>query len=251
MPLKIDIYTIVRNEFFMMPYFLRHYETFANRIFVWDDNSDDGTLDILKSHPKVILLPLPKKGTDDDFARHELWPQYMDLSRDNADWVMQVDVDEFVYHPNILNRLSEIDGDVVFPTGYLMISENLPSTDGQIYDEVNMGVRDLTMDKPVIFRPHVYLIFRGGRHRIETLDTHAKKYHRSKIKYLHFRYFGMDYYYERIERNCYAHSISGSLYSKTIFPFNGKRLLRMPDRSMGVFHEWWQKNSHKLERVVP
>jgi len=44
------------------PVLLRHYETVAERIFVWDDQSDDGTTEMLKAHPLVTLLPLKHHG---------------------------------------------------------------------------------------------------------------------------------------------------------------------------------------------
>src|ERR1700722_20355846 len=51
--LRIHVYSICWNERRMIEYFLRHYETFAERIVIYDDDSDDGTKEILLAHNKV------------------------------------------------------------------------------------------------------------------------------------------------------------------------------------------------------
>lgn len=256
--MQIDVYTMVRNEKDMLPYFLRHYETIATRIFVWDDGSDDGTLEMLQAHPKVTLLPFDYTGVNDEYQAEHQWPQYKNYSREsNTDWVIQVDCDEFVYHHDLVTRLAYLKYNgyhVVMPTGFLMCSEVFPTTVGQIYEEVKYGVRDRTMDKGVIFRPEIDIKFKPGRHRVLSAkfgDKDAVKCHHSKILYLHFRYFGMEYYYQRINRNCYAHFRTGSPYAQTIYPFDQNRPLMLPDRKMGLFKDWYPKNKDKLVRVIP
>jgi hypothetical protein len=255
--MKIDVYSIMKNEIRMLPYFLRHYGEIADRIFVWDDQSDDGTLEMLKAHPKVILLHLDVHGTDDDYARFYLWPQYQKISRGIAEWVIQVDADEFVYREFLSLKLSGLRHrkfDVIYPTGYLMMAEKFPTTSGQIYEEVRYGVRDKTMDKPVIFNPEIDIYFRGGRHRTEYIGRRdnlpVKKCHDSKIMYLHFRYFGIDYFNQRFERNAVANFNSGTDYGKSIYPFSLDQKWRMPDRTYGKYHEWFSNNKDKVVKVI-
>lgn len=38
--MKIDVFSIMRNEEDLLPYFLRHYETFADRIFIFDSKDN-------------------------------------------------------------------------------------------------------------------------------------------------------------------------------------------------------------------
>jgi glycosyltransferase involved in cell wall biosynthesis len=47
--MKIHCHLLTRNEQHILPYSLRHYATFCERIFVHDMGSTDGTLEIAKS----------------------------------------------------------------------------------------------------------------------------------------------------------------------------------------------------------
>ena len=41
--MTIWLYCICRNEARLMPYLLRHYETFVDKLIFYNDQSDDGT----------------------------------------------------------------------------------------------------------------------------------------------------------------------------------------------------------------
>ena len=60
--MTIHVYNIVHNEEFLLPYYLRHYEQFADKIFIFDDESTDRTAEIAKAHPKVTYLKYPGWG---------------------------------------------------------------------------------------------------------------------------------------------------------------------------------------------
>ena len=168
-----------------MPYFLRHYSQFAGKIVVYDDKSDDGTHDILAAHPLVELRELPWTGIDDQ--------QSVDLFREcanePADWSMCVDVDEFIYRPELMRVLAEIKEHVIRAEGWQMLGSKLPDTDGQLYDEIKEGVRDERYDKAIICRPRCGISWDAGRHYYH--GPIARK--DSGIKLLHFRYFGYRY----------------------------------------------------------
>ncbi len=57
----------------------------------------------------------------------------------DADWVMICDTDEFLYHPNFLNYLENTKNNLIFGRGYEMMSEKLPTTDDQIFEELKYG----------------------------------------------------------------------------------------------------------------
>jgi glycosyltransferase involved in cell wall biosynthesis len=248
MTLKIDIYSTMRNEIKLLPYFLRHYETFATRIIVWDDNSDDGTKEMLESHPLVTILPCKRlNGEDmntlDDYAFvRDLWPQYETISRGKADWVMIADTDELVYHPNMVEKLEELTAkgvQKIFNYGYTMYHPEFPSTTGQIYEEVKLGWPDKWSKKTSTFNPAIYIRWSHGRHHViggRRIPTEFD----TGINILHFRYLGKEYFLERNKKNCDG-------YHST---FNPNARHNLPDGTRGVHWVWYESSVPKLTNVV-
>lgn len=202
--MKVDVYSITYNDVKLLPYFLRHYESFANRIFVWDDGSDDGTREMLDSDPKVEVLPHNLGMCDDLYFVQYLWPQYV-KSRGYADWVICAESDEFVYHPNILEKLEELKSkgiNKVCCQGFSMYHPEFPKTEGQIYEEAMFGSYEAKFSKTILFDPNIEIKWTVGRHhcsgeRFAAFDT--------GIVILHYRLLGHDYYIEKarkqLERN--------------------------------------------------
>lgn len=204
--MRIDVYTILRNERVMLPYFLRHYGSFADHLFVFDDRSDDGSREMLDSYDgpaKLSIFETDVRGIDDYYFRKVYQTAYKDLSRGWADWVLCVDADEFIYHPHIRNYLDEIGAtwaQIVYPTGWNMFAAALPTTGGQIYEEIKTGVRDPWFDKPVVFRPEVDMKFTLGRHRLHKMPG-VVQLRTSELKLLHYRNLGQAYCADRHQRN--------------------------------------------------
>jgi glycosyltransferase involved in cell wall biosynthesis len=204
--MKIDVYSNMYNEEFLLPYWLRHYETFADRIFIWDDHSTDRTLEILKDHPKVTLLPREKHGHDDSYYVTTLYPQYEQHSRGVADWVIGADADEFIYHPRLREVLAEaLDKSVLVLqcNGYSMVSDKLPTTSGQIYDEIKLGLVDRALSKWTIHSPNIRVRYRKGRHGPPSVEGDFRRStgRGSGIKLLHYRYLTREYIASRDWKN--------------------------------------------------
>lgn len=184
---KVHLYCTLRNEARILLYFFRHYNQFVDRFFMYDDASDDGSQEIIRSESKAVLLHPPMSGLDDAMFANLHSTEYLWLSRGEADWVICVDADEFIYHRDILNYLKESDAlgyKILLADGYQMVSRNFPTTDGQIYDEVRCGIFDDRYSKAVVFKPEIDLRYAPGRHAV-TSETEVKH---SDLKLLHFRY---------------------------------------------------------------
>lgn len=148
----------------MMTWFLRHYSTFADKIVVYDEQSNDGTREIVKSCPKAELREWPFKGLDDEkflMAINSWWRE----CRGKFDWVAWPDVDELLYHRDPTVALGSANGDVVTSKGYALISADgkIPQS-GQIYDSVNTGVPQSNYDKQIIWRSTLDIEHTIGRH---------------------------------------------------------------------------------------
>ena len=228
--MKIHIYTIVRNEEYILPYFLRHYSTFADKIFIIDDSSTDKTVEIAKAHPKVELLDFdypPSFNYDDNFSDC-FTKYYKEKSRGVADWVIRVDADELIYHKDIkkvLKEKRENGAKVLKSTGFLMVSEELAKNDGQIYDEIKEGARYRGYDKTVIFDPSLDITFEKGRHSINTPE--GIRHERAHILLLHYRYLSKEYFIKRSEH----------LYSR-----KGEMTDEIKEKMMNRGLNWYEEN---------
>lgn len=163
--MKIWVYTICWQEAYMMPFFLRHYSTFADKIIVYDEQSTDGTRELVKACPVAELRDWPHKGLNDDLfidAIHKTYPE----ARGKADWVMWPDVDELLHSHDMratLNTRESILGSI----GFALISAKPPVVDdgkSQLYQLCRTGVRQENYDKWIVWRPGADIRFTVGRH---------------------------------------------------------------------------------------
>lgn len=204
---KVWSYTICYNEARMLPWFLRHYETWCDRMIFFDDKSTDGSRDIIRSNPKAELRDWPySTGLDDDRFR-ELWNSWYREACGQADWVLMPDCDEILLHPDPLRLLSETKADMVGSTGLALISKSgWPIDDGksQIYDLVRYGTSQENYSKFIAYRPTVNVEHAHGRH------TYAGRYPKCsgvidpvpRFKLLHCHQLGgVEHVEERNRRN--------------------------------------------------
>ncbi|OGL35663.1 hypothetical protein A3F38_02465 [Candidatus Saccharibacteria bacterium RIFCSPHIGHO2_12_FULL_48_21] len=205
----IHIYSIVRDEEQILPYFLKHYSTFANKIFILDDRSVDRTVEIARTNDKVQLLDFSQYhgGLHEPEHSRAFIESYKKYSRGSADWVMCVDADEFIYHYDIrwlLGQKQQEGQRILKANGITMFSEHYPATNGQIYEECDTGIRDRLYDKKVIFDPSIDILFDTGRH--ETLTPQGKPYqnHRCNILLLHYRYLDRESTVKHLDRSRYS-----------------------------------------------
>lgn len=200
--MRVWLFCILRNEAKILPYFLRHYVPWVEKLIFYDDQSDDGTRDIIEACPKAELRDWPgTHGICDDEFMHFSNTQWKE-ARGHADWVCWLDADEFLYHPRILRLLALylVDGvEVPNVAGYTMISDRFPTTSGQIYEEIRTGLPDLAWSKSAIFRVNMH--WNVGRHSLNLSRFHPIMSKTAEIKLLHYRCLGMDYLRWRHARN--------------------------------------------------
>jgi glycosyltransferase involved in cell wall biosynthesis len=144
---KIEVYTICHNEEKILPYFLRHYTRFAD-VIIYDNFSTDRSREIAASFGARIIDFDSNNQLRDDLQieiKDNCW------KGSKADWVIVGDTDEFVYHKDLLQTLKTTRATVISPKLYNMFSEVFPSTEGQIFEEITMGIEGGA--KLNLFRP--------------------------------------------------------------------------------------------------
>jgi len=190
--MRILIFVITHNTADTLPFFLRHYETFADEISAFDDHSTDGTREMLAAHPKVKLRDWPHKtGIDEDlFLAH--WQEWYPKARGHFDWVMIVDPDEFLWALEMRALLANHGAEVIRSIGWNMVGDGLPKDDGRQIWEINpIGVPAPVYSKSVVFRPHIEINWNRGKHALENCNPLVSSDY--PIKLLHYRYMGADY----------------------------------------------------------
>jgi hypothetical protein len=107
----------------------------------------------------------------------------------DADWVIVCDTDELIYHENIIEVLSNTHANHIITEGYEMMSETLPTTEGQIYEELKFGHFKPDYSKPCLFKPSEVtdINFTPGCHTAEPIGPNLISIQDSGIKLLHYK----------------------------------------------------------------
>lgn len=187
----------------MMPFFLRHYSTFADKIVVWDEQSTDGTREMVTECPVAELREWPFRGLDDEkfvLAQNHWWKP----DRGRFDWVMWPDVDELLFHPaarTLLEKRQRQGFDLIPAWGYAMIPPHPPANDGrsQFYDLCRQGVPTPNYNKTIIWNPRVNPEFDYGRHYLRRQVGNPSPV--ADFRLFHCHFLGADYTRMRNARN--------------------------------------------------
>ena len=176
--MQIEIISMWYNEEFLAPLFLQHY-AFADRITVlFDTDTTDGTLPLLKACPKVTVVPVNSGDKLNDFFMRDTYnKQYL---QSTADWIVVADADEFIFplsHDYDLRKYLESRHNLpenVIKTKLCAVFRHVSDVDidrtkPPIFQRRH-GVREgwpgcgAVYNKPVICRPRVHDGWTHGRH---------------------------------------------------------------------------------------
>jgi Glycosyl transferase family 2 len=199
---RIDLYCLCWNEARIIPHFLRHYLPLVDRIFVFDNGSTDNSLALLSGDERVRIAHFDVPG--DSFVDEErrLSDAMWKPSRGEADWVAVVDMDEQIYHPDLLVHLNECRCSgitAIQAVGYEMVSSRFPARNDILCETITNGFRyPAALDKFCLFDPDAITLsnFAAGRHgaspkgRVVWDSSHS-------VKLLHYKKLGLDYYLQR------------------------------------------------------
>jgi Glycosyl transferase family 2 len=193
--LKVDLYCLCWNDARMLPFFFQHYDKFVDRYFVFDNGSTDNSLHLLLHHGRVQVERFQTDG--DSFVDKErilgdtIWKGSL------ADWVIVTDIDEHIYHPELLNYLSSMKEQgvtAIQSIGYEMVADAFPSEARPLVELVTQGARSTGHDRLCIFNPRKIkeTNFTPGRHRAKP-EGNVVWPDYSQVLLLHYKHLGPEY----------------------------------------------------------
>jgi hypothetical protein len=197
----IDLYFACWDNADILPFFFRHYDRFVRHYVALDDGSTDGSLDILSGHARVEIGKMPRAGPDEAHSTIAL-PLAETIWRErskDADWVIMCDVDEHLYHSDLLAYLAwcKDEGTTIIPAlGYQMLSDTLPKN-GLLCEQVIRGAPFKSMSKLNVFSPRDVerLNYAPGRHSAAPTGNIVAP-DRDELMNLHYKYLD----FERVMR---------------------------------------------------
>jgi hypothetical protein len=213
---KIDMYVLCWNEEKIIPYFLKHYENYVSNIYVYDNKSNDGGTKLLKSHPKVTVIPYDTKGEIRDDTYLQIKNNAWKNSIGKADIVIVCDMDEFLHSDDLkksIIKFYESDSTIIKPTGYDMIVDEFEFNYGdELTNLVKTGYKNQLFDKLVMFKTKniTEMNYNGGCHVAAPRGNKVKLFE-GEFLLLHYKRLGLKYFLNKM-----------SLYKKRLSEFNKK-----------------------------
>ncbi len=192
----VHLYALNWNERPLLPYFLAHYRPFVDHFYIFDDGSDDASLEFLAEQPDVTLGCFVRDGDSYIEPAREFYDTIWRASRGEADWVIVVNVDEFLHHPApalALRQLTDEGVTAVRAVGWEMVSDRFPET-GAMTEAAPLGVRRPVMDKVALFDPMAVETIGYGAGRHAASPTGEVRWpRRIKFDLLHYKRLGLEY----------------------------------------------------------
>ena len=198
----IHLYTNSWNEIRMLGFFFRHYDPFVDRYVFFDDNSNDGTPEVLSAHPRVEVRRFERSDPHSfvESARR-FYDQVWKRSRGEADWVILTAVDEHLHHPDFasyLDRMKRAGVTAIPAIGYEMVSEAFPAPDAHLATTLTRGAPDPQWNKLNLFDPNALKLTRYAPGRHTANPTGRVVYPPAdELLLLHYKHLGIEYLHPR------------------------------------------------------
>jgi hypothetical protein len=194
----VHLYAACWNEIAMIDFFFRHYDPWVERYVIFDDGSDDGSRERLAEHPRVDLRTLERTHPDSlILSLRDLYDHGWKESRGEADWVVVVNLDEHLYHPDMTRYLGDCRqaGVTAIPAlGFQMVGDEVPPPHATLSETVRRGVVWQYMSKLAVFDPDAieHVNYSPGRH-VADPEGELVYPERDELLLLHFKYLGLEY----------------------------------------------------------
>lgn len=208
--MKIHSHILAWNEEKILPFVLDYHSSISEKIFVYDNNSTDGSDKIYSKYPKVKVIKWSSNNEFHDGLNSQMKNMGYKLNSRNqgVDWVIVSDCDELLYHPNLIDKLKEYKEkgiDIPKIDGRNIVSDKFPTYDGRLITDILKVGSPSTyqpMCKNIIFNPEKEVSFGMGAHQSFCED--CVRGEEPELKLLHYKFLGRDYvkklYDDRLKR---------------------------------------------------
>ncbi len=182
----VNLITFMYNEQFLLPFFLKHYDWVDKINVIYDQDSNDMTLNILKSYSKVNIIPFKFPNMMNDVLKvKKINKVYKNLR--NCDWILLVDADEFIFiDKSVLEKLTIPVANVKLFNVYRHYSEKDLDPNKPIKEQRRHGFLDERYNKPIIVKPGLDIFWGVGNHTINK-PSGTSAYFLGKMKKIIFR----------------------------------------------------------------
>jgi hypothetical protein len=200
--MKIHLHTLFWDDEFLLAHFFQHYHMVDRFFIYYQEPINETTLAILSANPRIELRVFVR-SIPDSFALSELalsnecWKSRCG----DADWVIVIDIDEFIVHPRLGSYLEDCHdrGITMVPSlGFEMISDVVPLAKDKLNDVCRLGVPSQLYSKLCVFNPNEIkeTNFTVGRHAADPIGNVISPSH-DELRLLHYKYIGFDRTFER------------------------------------------------------
>lgn len=202
--MKVEAFAICWNEEKFLPYYLRWYTSFCDKVTIFDNFSTDNSKNIIQSFPRTVYKTYGKKGQLDDDVYLDIKNHCWKQSR--SDYVIIGDIDEINYHPSILDYLgTQKRYSIIQPPAFEMVSKKYPTEEKQIFKIIKEGIprtKNKDVNKRSIFDPQRVreINYHKGCHRSDPEgDINILDLEKCDIKFLHYKWIDSDHVWNRIK----------------------------------------------------
>lgn len=196
---KIYLLACSYNEGRLLPFFLDYYCNFlgVSKIFLFDGGSTDDTAEIIKDYPVEMFVHKSDKMDERQLTdfRSNGWKPW----REECDWFIVCDVDEFLYHQDIHTLLARYKSEgITLPLveGFEMLSKEFPVFKKGDYlpGYIQLGSPNPDYyNKHLIFDPKIDINYGLGSHRAQPSGP-VKLSAQYDLKNLHHKVISYDYF---------------------------------------------------------
>lgn len=184
--MKIQAYLLCYNELDIMPFVIRHYQKFCDKITIMDNYSTDGS-DKLAESMGCEVIKFGGKFFDDVEnmkCKNSCW------KGSDADWVIVADFDEILFHPYKQMRFGLeyfTKASIIKTIGWQIMSDEMPKEN---LTEITNGYRFDNYSKNIVFNPKDIkeINYNPGAHRCDPQGL--VKWSDESLYVLHYKHIG-------------------------------------------------------------